>query len=45
MPPGSERAALFGFSEGGMISLMFAATYPERVRALVVYGSGAGGRA
>jgi class 3 adenylate cyclase len=42
---GSERAALFGFSEGGPISLMFAATYPERVRALVVYGSGAGGSA
>src|SRR6185312_2752977 len=41
----SERAALFGFSEGGPISLMFAATYPERVHALVVYGSGAGGRA
>ena len=40
---GSERAALFGFSEGGPISLMFAATYPERVHALVVYGSGAGG--
>ena len=42
---GSERAALFGFSEGGPISLMFAATYPERIRALVVYGSGAGGSA
>jgi pimeloyl-ACP methyl ester carboxylesterase len=40
---GSERAALFGFSEGGTISLLFAATYPDRVRALVVYGSGAGG--
>ena len=40
---GSERAALFGFSEGGPISLLFAATYPERVRALVLYGTGAGG--
>jgi class 3 adenylate cyclase len=40
---GSERAALFGFSEGGTISLLLAATYPDRVRALVVYGSGAGG--
>ena len=40
---GSERAALFGFSEGGPISLMFAATYPERVRALILYGTGAGG--
>ena len=41
---GCERAALFGFSEGGMISLLFAATYPERVRALVLYGTGAEGR-
>jgi class 3 adenylate cyclase len=40
---GSERAALFGYSEGGMISLLFAATYPERVSALIVYGTGAGG--
>ena len=40
---GCERAALFGFSEGSMISLLFAATYPERVRALVLYGTGAGG--
>ncbi len=39
---GSERAALFGFSEGGPISLMFTATYPERVRALVLYGTGLG---
>jgi class 3 adenylate cyclase len=36
---GSEHAALFGFSEGGPSSVMFAATYPERVDALVVYGS------
>jgi pimeloyl-ACP methyl ester carboxylesterase len=28
---GSERAALFGFSEGGPISVLFAASYPERV--------------
>ncbi len=39
---GVERAALFGFSEGGPISLLFAATYPERVRALILYGTGAG---
>ena len=38
---GSRRAALFGLSEGGPMSLLFAATYPERVRALVLYGSGA----
>ena len=42
---GSERAALFGFSEGGPISLLFAATYPERVRALILYGTGAGSQA
>jgi class 3 adenylate cyclase len=34
-----ERAALFGVSEGGPMSLLFAATYPERARALVLYGS------
>jgi pimeloyl-ACP methyl ester carboxylesterase len=33
---GSERAALFGASEGGPISLLFAATYPERTTALVL---------
>ncbi|WP_064737379.1 adenylate/guanylate cyclase domain-containing protein [Bradyrhizobium sp. Ai1a-2] len=36
---GSERAALFGVSEGGPMSLLFAATYPERVSAMVLYGS------
>jgi alpha/beta hydrolase fold len=35
---GSERAALFGVSEGGPMSLLFAATYPQRVRALLLYG-------
>jgi pimeloyl-ACP methyl ester carboxylesterase len=35
----SERAALFGVSEGGPMSLLFAATYPERTSALVLYGS------
>jgi class 3 adenylate cyclase len=33
---GMERAVLFGYSEGGPMSLLFAATYPERVRALVL---------
>ena len=28
---GSERAALFGLSEGGPMSMLFAATYPDRV--------------
>jgi len=36
---GSARAALFGISEGGPMSLLFAATYPERASALVPYGS------
>ena len=36
---GSDRAALFGFSEGGPMSLLFAASYPERVRAIGIYGS------
>jgi pimeloyl-ACP methyl ester carboxylesterase len=36
---GCERAALFGVSEGGPMSLLFAATYPERAQALVLYAS------
>ncbi len=36
---GSERAALFGSSEGGPMSLLFAATYPRRTSALVLYGA------
>ena len=36
---GSERAALFGYSEGGPMSILFAATYPERLRTLVLYGA------
>jgi pimeloyl-ACP methyl ester carboxylesterase len=36
---GSERAALFGWSEGGPMSVLFAATYPERVSHLILYGS------
>jgi pimeloyl-ACP methyl ester carboxylesterase len=36
---GSERAAIVGVSEGGPMSILFAATYPERTAALVVYGS------
>jgi pimeloyl-ACP methyl ester carboxylesterase len=39
----SHRAAMFGFSEGGPISMLFAATYPERVSALVLYGTYANG--
>jgi pimeloyl-ACP methyl ester carboxylesterase/class 3 adenylate cyclase len=36
---GSERAALFGLSEGGPMSVLFAATYPERTRALILCGT------
>ena len=35
---GSDRAALVGFSESVPMSLVFAASYPERVSALVLYG-------
>jgi pimeloyl-ACP methyl ester carboxylesterase len=35
----SERAAVFGISEGGPLSLLFAATYPERTTALVLWGT------
>jgi pimeloyl-ACP methyl ester carboxylesterase len=36
---GSERAALFGLSEGGPMSLLFAAAHPERTAALVLFGT------
>ena len=36
---GSERAALFGQSEGGAMSMLFAATYPARTRALILFGT------
>ena len=35
---GSARAAVFGFSEGGLLSVLFAATYPARITGLVLYG-------
>ena len=34
---GSERAALYGASEGGPVTALFTATYPERTAALVLY--------
>ena len=34
---GSERAAIFGVSEGGNMSVVFAATYPKRTTALITY--------
>jgi class 3 adenylate cyclase len=36
---GSERAALFGVSEGGPMSILYAASYPERTSALILYGA------
>src|SRR5437867_1771603 len=36
---GSERAALLGMSEGGPMSVLFAATYPDRTLALILYGT------
>jgi pimeloyl-ACP methyl ester carboxylesterase len=36
---GSKRAAVMGISEGGPMTALFAATYPERVAAAVLYAS------
>jgi class 3 adenylate cyclase len=36
---GSERAALLGVSEGGPMSMLCAATHPDRVSALIEYGT------
>jgi class 3 adenylate cyclase len=36
---GSERATIYGWSEGGAMCLMFAATHPTRTSALVLFGS------
>ncbi len=36
---GSKCATVYGWSEGGPMSLMFSATYPERTTALVLYGT------
>jgi pimeloyl-ACP methyl ester carboxylesterase/DNA-binding winged helix-turn-helix (wHTH) protein len=35
----SGRAVLFGYSEGGPLSILYAASHPERVRGLVIYSS------
>jgi pimeloyl-ACP methyl ester carboxylesterase len=35
---GIERASLIGFSEGAPMSILFSATYPQRVQALVLVG-------
>ncbi len=36
---GSQKAALFGYSEGGPMSILFSATYPARTTSLIIYGS------
>jgi class 3 adenylate cyclase len=36
---GSERAALLGMSEGSTMCMLFAATYPARTSALVLWGA------
>jgi class 3 adenylate cyclase len=36
---GSQRAVVFGISEGGPMSALFAATYPDRTSALIMYGA------
>jgi pimeloyl-ACP methyl ester carboxylesterase/DNA-binding winged helix-turn-helix (wHTH) protein len=36
---GSRRAVLLGSSEGGPMSLLFAATHPDRVQSLALYGA------
>lgn len=40
---GSDRAAIMGLSETGKVAHVFAATHPERTRAVIAYGSFAGG--
>jgi pimeloyl-ACP methyl ester carboxylesterase len=36
---GSEKAVLFGYSEGGPMCILFAATYPQRTESLVLHGA------
>jgi pimeloyl-ACP methyl ester carboxylesterase len=35
----SKKAALYGFSEGGSMATLFAATYPERCHSLILFGA------
>jgi pimeloyl-ACP methyl ester carboxylesterase len=35
----SERGVVFGISEGGPMAMLFAATYPERTRGLLLFGT------
>jgi pimeloyl-ACP methyl ester carboxylesterase len=36
---GSQSAAIFGGARGGAMTMLFAATYPERTSALILYGA------
>jgi pimeloyl-ACP methyl ester carboxylesterase len=36
---GSQKAAILGVSEGGSLCALFAATYPKRTRAMIMYGA------
>lgn len=36
---GSHQATLFGFSEGAMLSMLFATAYPSRTNGLILYGA------
>ena len=38
---GSRRAAIMGVSEGGLMTALFAATYPDRTAAAILYGTAA----
>jgi pimeloyl-ACP methyl ester carboxylesterase len=38
---GSERASVFGISEGGNLAALLAATYPKRIASIIVYGTAA----
>ena len=41
---GSERAVLYGVSEGGPMSIVFSAAHPERTAGLVLHATGPGSR-
>jgi pimeloyl-ACP methyl ester carboxylesterase len=41
---GSERATVVGLLDGGYLCMLFAATHPDRTRALVLYGTSASGK-
>jgi pimeloyl-ACP methyl ester carboxylesterase len=42
---GSDQAVILGYSEGGPMSILFSATYPERVSSLILLGAPAKGSA